>query len=137
MTTADVKGTINWTSGADGKFWNYLFNTTVSAWSDYYGTDLSEFYDQIPKGESAFTLDVATMTVTFGNEHQAKLLTPGSYSFSGATNNPLVIPNGCFALKFHLKDSPAPVTVEALRYKDIDRFLFAPLEYYIIFEKTE
>ena len=137
MTTADVKGTINWTSGADGKFWNYLFNTTVSAWSDYYGRDLSEFYDQIPKGESGFTLDVATMTVTFGNEHLAKLLTPGSYSFSGATNNPLVIPNGCFALKFHLKDSPAPVTVEALRYKDIDRFLFAPLEYYIIFEKTE
>ena len=135
MTAAEVKGTTNWTSGADGKFWNYLFNTTTSAWLDYYGTDLSQYYDQIPKGESAFTLDVATMTVTLGNGHQAKLLTPGSYSFSGATNNPLVIPNGCFALKFHLQDSPVEAT--SFRYKDIDRFLFAPLDYYIIFEKVE
>ena len=135
MTSTEVKGTTNWTSGADGKFWNYLFNTTTSAWSEYYGTDLSQYYDQIPKGTSAFTLDVATMTVTLGNEHQAKLLTPGSYSFQGASNNPLVIPNSCFALQFHLQDSPVPVT--SYQYKDIDRFLFAPLEYYIIFEKVE
>ena len=137
MNGTEVRGTTNWTAGADGKFWNYLFNTTVAAWSDYYGTDLSKYYDQIPKGESAFTLDIASMTATLGNGHQARLITPGSYSFTNATNNPLVIPAGCFALVFHLMDSPVPVVDETLRYKDIDRFLFAPIEYIIIFQKVQ
>lgn len=133
ISTTQVKGTTNWTAGADGKFWNYLFNTTVSAWSDYYGTDLSQYYDQIPKGESTFTLDVASMTVTFGNGHQAKILPPGTHSFPHET---LEVPTGCFALSFHLQDAPVlPVT--SYQYKDIDRFLLAPIEYVIIFEKVE
>ena len=50
-------------------------------------------------------------------------------------NKTLVIPTDCFGLQFHLNDYPVEKT--AYQYKDIDRFLFAPLEYIIIFEKTE
>lgn len=133
MSATEVKGTTTWAAGTDGKFWNYLFNTTVAAWSDYYGTDLSQYYDQIPKGESTFTLDVATMTVTFGNGHQARILTPGTHSFPHAAKT-LEVPTGCFALSFHLQDAPIlPVT--SYQYKDIDRFLLSPVEYVIIFEK--
>ena len=44
----------------------------------------------------------------------------------------LEIPAGCFGLWFHLMD-PIPATAD--RWKDVDRFVNAPLEYVIIFEK--
>ena len=45
----------------------------------------------------------------------------------------LEIPDGCFAMKFHLGN----MQVQASEWysKDIDRFMFYPLEYIIIFEK--
>ena len=139
MNTTSATGTTNWWAGADGKFWNYIWkNTTASDLSEYYGTDLSQYYDQIPKGESDFSLDFATMTVTLGNGHKAKLLTPGTHEFKGTEElyfkKTLDVPEGCFALWFHLMD---PVPLTSYKDRDIDRFLFAPLEYIIIFEKTE
>ena len=130
FSAASAEGTINWWSGADGKFWDYIWKgTSVPEYTD---KNLSEFYDQIPKGEHAFSFDLATMKVTLGNGHVATFLTPGTYSFPN--NKTLEIPAGCFALDFHLKDNPVlPAT--SFRYKDIDRFMFAPIEYFIIFEK--
>ena len=124
MTATEVKGTTNWWSGADGKFWDYVWKKT--------GEDLSRFYDKIPKGEKEFTLDLATMTATFGNGEQAKLLTPGTHSFAYGKSKE--IPTGCFGLAFHLMD-PIPATAD--HYNDVDRFVNAPLEYLIIFEKVE
>ena len=121
---AEAKGTTNWTGGNDGKFWDYIWKKT--------GEDLSRFYDQIPKGESAFTLDFSTMTVTLGNGHQAKVLTPGKHAF--VYGKSLEVPVDCFALDFHLMDPIAPT---ADRWTDIDRFINAPLEYVIIFEKVK
>ena len=127
-------GTTNWWSGDDGKFWNYIWkykNDEKPEYEPYYGTDLSEFYDQIPKGEHEFSIDLTTMKVTLGNGHVATFLTPGVYSFPNSKT--LEVPADCFALDFHLKDNPVPVT--SFQYKDIDRFMFAPIEYIIIFEK--
>ena len=138
MTETEVKGTTNWWSGADGKFWNYIWKFQkdgMSQYEPYYGTDLSEFYDQIPKGENEFTLDIATMTVSWGNGHQAKVLTPGTYSFYGGKTKE--VPADCFALDFHLNDSPGHLPDDQFKWKDIDRFMFSPLEYIIIFEKDE
>ena len=138
MNTTEVKGTTNWWSGADGKFWNYIWKFKkdgMPQYEPYYGTDLSEFYDQIPKGENEYTLNIATMTVSWGNGHKAKVLPPGVHSFAGGKTKE--IPAGCFALDFHLQDPPIHLTDNQFLYKDIDRFLFAPLEYIIIFEKTE
>lgn len=128
---ASAAGTINWWSGADGAFWNYIWKGTSVA--EYVDKDLSEYYDQIPKGEHEFSLNFATMVATLANGHEAKFLTPGTYSF--ANNKTLTIPAGCFALDFHLNDNPVPKT--EYQYKDIDRFVLAPIEYIIIFEKTE
>ena len=131
FTGTGATGTTNWWAGADGGFWDYIFKST--SYPDYDGTDLSRYYDQIPKGEKEFSVDIATQTVTLGNGHQAKFLTPGTHKF--VNNKTLVIPTDCFGLQFHLNDYPVEKT--AYQYKDIDRFLFAPLEYIIIFEKTE
>lgn len=139
MGATSATGTTNWWAGNDGKFWNYIWkNTAASDLSEYYGTDLSQYYDQIPKGEKEFSLDFATMTVTLGNGHKAKLLTPGTHVFKGTEDlyfeKTLVVPDGCFALWFHLMD---PIPPTSFRDRDIDRFMFAPLEYIIIFEKVE
>ena len=131
FTATGATGTTNWWAGNDGAFWDYIFKST--SFPDYDGTDLSNYYNQIPKGEKEFSVDIATQTVTLGNGHQAKFLTPGTHRF--VANTTLDIPTGCFGLQFHLNDYPVEKT--AYQYKDIDRFLFAPLEYIIIFEKTE
>lgn len=135
FSSTSAAGTTNWWSGDDGQFWNYIWkykNDEKPEYETYYGTDLSEFYDQIPKGEHEFSIDLATMKVTLGNGHTATFLTPGVYSFPN--NKTLEVPADCFALDFHLKDNPVlPAT--SFRYKDIDRFMFAPIEYIIIFEK--
>ena len=133
LSATEVKGTTNWWSGDDGQFWNYIWkNTAASDLSEYYNTDLSGFYDQIPKGEKEFTLDIATMTVTLGNGHQAKVLTPGVHQF--VYGNKLTIPAGCFALDFHLME---PIPETSFKDRDIDRFMFSPIEYIIMFEKVE
>ena len=115
-------GTTNWWSGNDGAFWNYTWKKT--------GEDLSRFYNKIPKGEQQFTLEFATLEVTLGNGEKAKLLTPGEHEF--AYGKKLTVPEGCFALDFHLMD---PIEPTAQRWTDVDRFINAPLEYIIIFEK--
>ena len=124
FSSTGATGTTNWWSGADGQFWDYIWKKT--------GEDLSRFYDQIPKGEKEFSVDFATMTVTLANGHQAKFLTPGTHEFVyGKTKE---IPEGCFGLCFHLMD---PIEPTADRWTDVDRFVNAPLEYLIMFEKEE
>ena len=123
-TDQNATGTTNWWSGADGQFWNYKWKKTEE--------DLSRFYNKIPKGEKTFTLEFATMEVTLGNGEKAKMLTPGVHEF--AYKKTLTVPEGCFALAFHLMD---PIAATADRWSDVDRFVNAPLEYVIIFEKEQ
>ena len=122
MEGTTVKGTTNWWAGNDGAFWNYTWKNT--------GEDLSRFYDQIPKGKHEFTLDMVTMTVTLGNGHVAKFLTPGTHEF--VYGKTFEVRDGCFALAFHLMD---PIAATSQRWTDVDRFVNAPLEYVIMFEK--
>ena len=131
FSATGASGTLNWWAGDDGKFWNYTWKN--ENYPDYIGTDLSQYYDQIPKGENDFTADLATMSVTLSNGHVAKFLAPGDHTF--AYNKTFTVPANCFALAFHLMD-PVPAN-EAYLFKDIDRFMFAPLEYVIIFEKQQ
>lgn len=121
---SEAKGTINWSAGNDGLFWDYKWKST--------GEDLSRFYDQIPKGESEFTLSFSSMKATLANGHEAKFLTPGEHAF--VYGKTIEIPAGCFALAFHLMD---PIAATSDHYNDKDRFINAPLEYVIIFEKVE
>ena len=122
MAGTTVTGTTNWWAGNDGKFWNYTWKNT--------GEDLSRFYNMIPKGKHSFTLDMKTMKVTYDNGREAKFLIPGVHSF--AYGKTFEVRDNCFALAFHLMD-PIPATSQ--RWSDVDRFVNAPLEYVIMFEK--
>ena len=122
FNNTQATGTTNWWAGNDGKFWDYKWNKT--------GEDLSRFYNKIPKGKYEFTLDFATLTVTWSTGAQATFLTPGPHEF--VYGKTLEIPTGCFGLWFHLMD-PIPATSD--RWSDVDRFVNAPLEYVIMFEK--
>ena len=122
MAGTTVTGTTNWWAGADGAFWNYTWKGT--------GEDLSRFYNMIPKGKHEFTLDMKTMTVTYDNGREAKFLMPGVHAF--AYGKTFEVRDNCFALAFHLMD-PIPATSD--RWTDVDRFVNAPLEYVIMFEK--
>jgi len=122
MEGTTVKGTTNWWAGNDGAFWNYTWKGT--------GEDLSRFYNMIPKGKHEFTLDMKTMTVTYDNGRVAKFLTPGVHEF--VYGKTFEVRDNCFALAFHLMD-PIPATSQ--RWTDVDRFVNAPLEYVIMFEK--
>lgn len=122
MEGTTVRGTTNWWAGSDGAFWDYVWKNT--------GEDLSRFYDQIPKGKHTFTLDMAAQTVTFENGHVAKFLIPGVHEF--VYGKTFEVRDGCFALAFHLGD---PIAATSQRWTDVDRFVNAPLEYVIMFEK--
>ena len=128
MSGTEVKGTTNWWAGTDGKFWDYTWKKT--------GEDLSRFYDKIPKGEKEFTFNMKTLEITLGNGEKAKFLIPGTHTFTGTSaisfSKSIEVPTGCFALDFHLMD-PIPKTSD--QYTDVDRFVNAPLEYIMIFEK--
>ena len=122
MEGTTVQGTTNWWAGNDGGFWNYTWKGT--------GEDLSRFYNMIPKGKHEFTLDMKTMTVTYDNGRVAKFLTPGVHEF--VYGKTFEVRDNCFALAFHLMD-PIPATSQ--RWTDVDRFVNAPLEYVVMFEK--
>ena len=121
-TAAEMTGTTEWTGGDNGKFWDYIWKKT--------GEDLSRFYDKIPKGVSNYSLNLSTLTITLGNGEQAKFLSPGSHEF--AYGKIVTVPDGCFALAFHLGE---PIAATAERWTDVDRFINAPLEYVMIFER--
>lgn len=117
-----AKGTINYWCGADGGFWDYIWNKT--------GEDLSRFYGLLPHGEKSFELNLKTYEVTIDGSVKATLLTPGTHEF--VYGRTLTIENGCIALDFHLMD---PIAATGDRWNDVDRFVNAPLEYVMIFEK--
>ena len=121
-TDTEIKGTTNWWAGNDGGFWNYTWKAT--------GEDLSKFYNKIPKGEKEFTLDLTTLTMTLANGEKAKFLTPGTHEF--VYGKTIEVRDGCFGLAFHNMD---PIDATSSRWTDIDRFVYAPLEYVILFEK--
>lgn len=145
MSGSQVTGTTNWWAGADGQFWDYKWKYKASdkpQYDPFYNTDLSGYYNKIPKGENPFTLDISDMSnlkLTLGNGEQPKLLVSGVYSFFGGVRT-LTIPDGCFALMFHLGNMKPVINndkwLNSGSPRDIDRFFFSPLEYIIIFERT-
>ncbi len=135
--SSPVTGTFTWSAGADGKFWNYTWNHNNALYQAFNGTDLSAYYDKIPRGTSSFTLDLNTWDVTFDNGSKAHVLAAGTYTYCDSSqttmfNRTLTVPDNCFALMFHIGNHKPQTTWNG---KDIDRFIFCPLEYIMIFEK--
>ena len=135
-----ITGTFNWTAGADGKFWDYKWGHSNASYPEYQafnGTDLSAYYDKIPRGEHTVSLDIDTWDVTFDTGIKAHVLAAGTYTYCSTDqqtnfNRTVVVPDNCFALMFHIGNHKPQTKWNS---KDIDRFLLCPLEYIIIFEK--
>lgn len=132
QTSTSVSGTIEWGAGADGAYWDCVWNRLKGVASDtHFGEDLSKYFSPLPKGVSNVTVDLATGAGKINDSKDFTFVTAGVRSFScGKT---LEIPSNCFALAFHNMD--AIDVVEADHYTDVDRFVNAPLDYVIIFEK--
>ena len=123
-----INGTIDWEYGEDGECWDCKWNKDGA----HFGEDLSKYYRPIPKGISNVTVNISTGAGKIvETDKDFTFVTPGSHTFT--CGKPLVIPNGCFALAFHIMD-PIPQIAEDL-WTDVDRFVNAPLDYVIIFEK--
>lgn len=118
--------TLNYWAGDDEKFWSYKWHGGQSD-----EVDMSHVYGILPHGVSNFTLNTATMDMTINGNIQAKLLTPGTHHFN-AGNRDLTIDNGCFAIHFHIMEM---IDATSQRWTDIDRFVNAPIEWVMIFEK--
>ena len=129
--SSPIQGNLKWTGGEDGKFWDYRWNHTNEIYEAFNGTDLSTYYDRIPRGTHSITFNTSTWDITFvDNGDKAHVLAPGMYR---CYDQSLEIPNGCIALMFHIGNLKPYNSTWA--YKDIDRFIFSPLEYIIVFEK--
>ena len=126
-TATTVSGTIDWGAGEDGAYWDCIWNRADS----HLNEDLSKYFGRIPKGVSNVTVDLQTGAGKIGTDIDFTFLTAGVRMFT--CGKALEIPTKCFALAFHIMD-PIPV-IEADHYEDVDRFVNAPLDYVIIFEK--
>ena len=118
--------TLNYWSGDDEKFWDYKWHGGQSD-----EVDMSAVYGILPHGLSDFTLNTATMDVTINGNIQAKLLTPGTHKFT-AGNRELIVDNGCIAIHFHIMEM---IDATSQRWTDVDRFVNAPIDWVMIFEK--
>lgn len=118
--------TFNYWAGEDDKFWNYKWHGGKSD-----EVDMSHVYGILPHGISNFTIDVETMDVTINGTIKAKLLVPGTHHFPDG-NRDLTIDNGCIALHFHIMEQ---IDATSQRWTDVDRFVNAPIDWVMIFEK--
>ena len=139
-TETSVSGTIEWGPGADGAYWDCKWNRQTKKGpnglveDEYFGADLSNYYKPIPVGVSNVTVNLQTGAGTIGTDVAFTFLKAGVHVFTfGKT---LVIPDKCFALSFHLMDKKETFDQYNL-YEDVDRFVYAPLDYVIIFEKQQ
>ena len=123
MSGSGVTGTIKWEGGPDGAFWDCVWKST--------GADLSNYFSPLPKGQSTFQVDLTTQEIVIGDNLKPRFLLPGVQTFT--CNKRLEIPSNCFGLCFHIMDA-VPVN-ESAHWTDADRFVNAPLDYVMIFQK--
>ncbi len=121
-----TSSTINYWAGNDEKFWNYKWHGGQSD-----EVDMSKVYGILPHGISNFSLNTTTMDFTINGNIHAKLLTPGTHHFS-AGNRDLTVDNGCIAIHFHIMEM---IDATSQRWTDVDRFVNAPIDWVMIFEK--
>ena len=137
-------GKLNYGPGADGEYWDYVYKDNNNNYGGY-EIDLSYNYGILPHGESTYTVDAETMiaTITTSEKQVAGLiLGPGEQSVpnhdSEGKTEKLTIPAGCIGLAFQMaayNGTEAEFNWDKMQYKDVDRFLFHPYYYVMVFEK--
>lgn len=138
-----LSGTVNYTAGADGAYWDYhyVFRQGKDP-APYIDVDCSEWYGWLPHKETTYKYNPddtefsesgsITIKKTSVLSYNVPLLTPGNYDLLGKST--LVIPEGCMALALPLADAPSEDT--SYEWTDYDRFVNSPLLYVMVFEKV-
>lgn len=139
-----LSGTIFYSAGTDGEYWDYLYVGKKSGETVDPPIDCSEWYGWLPHKEVRYTYhpddeefkdytDGGTLSIKMGAvlAYNVPLLLPGSYVFLG--KSALVISEGCMGLALPLADEPSPD--KSYQWTDYDRFVNSPLLYVMVFEK--
>lgn len=143
ITINGTTGTLNYGPGADGAYWDYTYKDNNNNYGGHV-VDLSYNYGILPHGESTFSLNTETMVITITQNATTvygMVFGPGAQSVenhdTAGKYESLTIPNGCIAIAFQMTPftGSTPVYTDAMQYKDIDRFLFHPYYYAMVFEK--
>jgi hypothetical protein len=137
-------GKLNYGPGEDGAYWDYVYKDN----NNNYGgieVDLSYNYGILPHGESTYSINTESMVVTITAGEKTVyglLLGPGEQSVQNHDNadkmEKLTIPAGCIGVGFQMtaySGDAAQFNWDTMQYKDVDRFLFHPYYYVMVFEK--
>ena len=125
-----ITGTVDYTSGDDGEYWDYIFLGAYNKESEGTDVDVSEFYNRIPHGESSYSIDATYFTITFTQDDvtsTAAIYAQGSYTLGSKTYK---VAKNCIALAFSCAGTYTSDT--SIWYSDYDRIAKCP-RYYLIF----
>ena len=146
ITIDGAGGTLNYAPGADGEYWDYVYTNNLNSTNGLgeVTVDMSFNFGLLPHGESTFTLDPSTMAITIkadGKTVMGQVFGPGEQTVanpdSPAMSAKVTIPSGCIAIAFKLTQYTGPEFPyqEKFYTKDIDRIVYHPYYYAMIFEK--
>ncbi len=137
-------GKLNYGPGADGQYWDYVYKDNNNNYGGF-ELDMSFDYGILPHGESSYSINPETMIVTITTsttQVAGMLVGPGeqkvqNHDNSNATEK-LTIPAGCIGVAFQMTGYTGDVAAfdsDKMMYKDVDRFVFHPYYYVMVFEK--
>lgn len=127
-----LTGTADYSAGADGKYWDYVFLAKFNKEDSTKDIDCTKFYGWLPHGESSYSVNVEEMTISFRSgavTYTVPVKLAGDYTYGSKSLN---VPSGCIAL-----DWPCGGVKGKSDYywTDFDRLAQCPINYVMIFEK--
>ena len=137
-------GKLNYGPGADGAYWDYVYKDNNNNYGGF-EVDLSFNYGILPHGESTYSVNAETMVVAVTSAEKTvygMLVGPGEQKVQNHDNESatekVTIPAGCIGIAFQMTGYTGDVAEfnwDKMQYKDVDRFVFHPYYYVMVFEK--
>ena len=120
-------GTINYWAGNDGAFWDYKWHGGKDD-----EVDMSWAYGILPHGKKSFEFNPETREVVI--DGSVKCTVYGEYEkVKDCLDREKEVKPNSIALVFHLMD---PIPATSSQWTDVDRFVNAPIDYYMSFTKN-
>ena len=142
--TISADGKLNYGPGEDGAYWDYVYKDNNNNYGGF-EVDMSFDYGILPHGESTYAINTETMVVAITAAETTVyglLVGPGEQSVQNHDNanatEKLTIPAGCIGIAFQMTGYSGPAAEfnwDKMQYKDVDRFVFHPYYYVMVFEK--
>lgn len=120
-------GTINYWAGNDGAFWDYKWHGGKDD-----EVDMSWAYGILPHGEKSFEFNAETREAVIDGKVKCTVFGEYEKVKDCLDREKQVNPNS-IALVFHIMD---PIPATSSQWTDVDRFVNAPIDYYMSFTKN-